>query len=561
MIKFLLISIISLFAFAVSNTPLFSIGDSTYYESDMFDFYGMSSWNRSSVEQRNKMINDFIVREGAFWSSKADRLDMTASFKEKSYNKKRQLLVNFLYQYEISKMVMDSSRFELGKVNLKKDLLVHHILFGYDGSALRAPVGRSKEEAYFLCSSVLDTITFQDFQSVAKAYSNDGSVNKNLGRLGWVSWGSTVPAFEEQIFEENVGSFVGPIETEFGFHIAYIEDQRNSSLSYLGEQELLDAALLKSASRDMDYLKKQSAKYDSIVLTSGSLVFNDSLINVVYNSINKSVVDKSINKNDIVAVLKSNHVPGVFCVFNNNSLGLDWFINKLSFYNPSSRPNIKDIESFYTIFKTLILQDEAYEKGLLLGYDQKPGFKKQLMSFEKDLLYTSYFKSVVNNVSLPDSSKVRAYYSENKDKKYKTPLSLKLEQLNVIEYGLADSLLNLYIMGESFSSIVERFSISYNSSSKGFIGPVESNYKRGVLKNLFINNPKEGAVSDIIANPDSSFSIYKVSNVFPEQYIPLEKTYSRISSILHRNLQEEAKEKAIQNFYTNFNIIKNDSIN
>ncbi len=560
MIKFLFLGF-SFFSYAVCNIALFSIKDSVYYESDMFDFYGMSSWNRSSNEQQNKMIEDFIVREGAFWSSKKEGLDMTASFKEKAYNKKRQLLVNFLYQYEVSKMVMDSSRFELGKTYLKKDLLVHHILFGFDGSALRSPVGRTKEDAYLLCSSILDTITFKSFQSLAKAFSDDGSANKNLGRLGWVSWGSTVPSFEERLFGEEVGSFVGPIETEFGYHIAYIEDERKSSLSFLSGQELLDASLLKSASRDMEFLKQQSAKYDSIVLSRGVLAFNDSLINVLYSSINRSVVDRSVNKNDIVAVLKSNHIPGVFCVFKNKALGLDWFINKLSFYNPSSRPNIKNIDSFYTIFNTLILQNEAYEKGLSLGYDKKPGFKKQLLSFEKDLLYTLFFKSVVNTVSLPDSLMVRSYYSKNKDTKYKTPLSLKFEHLTVKEYGLADSLLNSYIMGENFSDLVESFSVDYNASSKGLVGPVEKNYKNGVLRGLFNNNPKKGDISDIIINADSSFSIYKTYAVFPEQYIPLKKAYARISSVLHRTLQEEAKEKAIQDFYTNFNILKNDSIN
>jgi hypothetical protein len=310
----------------------------------------------------------------------------------------------------------------------------------------------------------------------------------------------------------------------------------------------------------MNFLKKQSSKYDSTILKEGSLVFNDSLMNAVYNSINKSVVDKSLNKNDIVAVLKSNHLPGVFCVFENRGYGIDWFINKLSFYDPSSRPNIKDIDSFYSIFKTLILQNEAYKKGISLGYDKKPGFRKQLLSFEKDLLYTLYFKSVVNDVPFPDSLSVEKYYLKNRNQKYKTPLSLKLEEIKVKEYALADSLLNLYIEGEPFSELVKKYSTSYNSSSGGFVGPVESNYKKGVLNNLFNINSEPGDVSDIISNIDSSFSFYKISKVYPEKYIPLKKAYSRISSIIHRNLQEEAKDISIQNFYKNFNVIKNDSI-
>ena len=123
----LLFIIIYLSIFLAQDTPLFTMKDSVYFDKDMFDFYGMSSWNRSSKEQKNKMVEDFIIREGAYLSSLEEGLDLTPSFKQKSYNKKRQLLVNFLYQYEISKMVMDSIRYELGKEYLRKDLLIKTI--------------------------------------------------------------------------------------------------------------------------------------------------------------------------------------------------------------------------------------------------------------------------------------------------------------------------------------------------------------------------------------------------------------------------------------------------
>ena len=97
-----LLFIISLSISFAQNTALFTMKDSVYFDKDMFDFYGMSSWNRSSKEQKDKMIDDFIVREGAYLSSIKEGLNMTPSFIEKSYNKERQLRVNFLYQYEIS---------------------------------------------------------------------------------------------------------------------------------------------------------------------------------------------------------------------------------------------------------------------------------------------------------------------------------------------------------------------------------------------------------------------------------------------------------------------------
>ena len=72
-------------ASSFGNLPVFSIQDSLYYESDMYDFYGMASWNRASKEQKLTMVDDFLVREGAFLSATKEGLDFSSSFKEKIY--------------------------------------------------------------------------------------------------------------------------------------------------------------------------------------------------------------------------------------------------------------------------------------------------------------------------------------------------------------------------------------------------------------------------------------------------------------------------------------------
>ena len=74
-------------AFSFSNLVVFSIQDSSYYESDMYSFYGMGEWNRASLEQKNKMVDDFLVREGAFLLGKRDLLHFSSSFIQKNIKK------------------------------------------------------------------------------------------------------------------------------------------------------------------------------------------------------------------------------------------------------------------------------------------------------------------------------------------------------------------------------------------------------------------------------------------------------------------------------------------
>ena len=556
MLNSFLVAVFCLFSFVLGQDWVFSIKDSVYSERVMYDFYGFSSWEKASLDEKNKMIDDYLIREGAFLAARDKGLHSLPSVVEKMYNKRRQLLVNYVYQLEIAKMGGDSSLQSLGKDFLKEDRLIHHILIGYDGSSLNRRVNRNKEEAYSLCSSILDTLTISSFKDVASRFSDDGTAKRNLGKLGWVSWGSTVPSFEIPVFESSPMSLVGPIETPFGWHIAYVEGLQPSPFSFLSNEEFLDAVLMRSSSKDIAVLKSLSSKYDSLQLSRGELVFNDSLIIELNNSLQSSL--SRVNKGDVVGVLNSIKKEGVVCVFKGEGLGVDWFINRLEFFPPSNRPTIKGLDSFYSIFKTLLLQEEAVLKGESLGYGLKAGFKKQVLSQEKDLLYSVYFKNLVNSVLKPDSVEVREFYLKNRDIKYVSPKSLKLKEVRADSWGKADSLLGLYIGGVSFDEVVKSFSVSPNSSGGGFVGPIEESFRGGAFKKYFERGV--GYVGNVVENPDGSFSFFKTIDVFPRSYIPFEKVYSRASSLLYRDKQEAAKVLGVSNFYKDLNIVKNDSL-
>ena len=83
-------------------------------------------------------------------------------------------------------------------------------------------------------------------------------------------------------------------------------------------------------------------------------------------------------------------------------------------------------------------------------------------------------------------------------------------------------------------------------------------FKKGELVDLF--SKQVGFVSDIYKNEDGTYSLYLIKKVYPSSYIPYEKVYSRISSFVHKTLQEEEKERAVSSFYKNLKIIINEDI-
>jgi parvulin-like peptidyl-prolyl isomerase len=59
----------------------------------------------------------------------------------------------------------------------------------------------------------------EDFAQVAQEMSQDQGSAQQGGELGAVTRGSTVPEFDEAAFNAEEGELVGPVETEFGFHV------------------------------------------------------------------------------------------------------------------------------------------------------------------------------------------------------------------------------------------------------------------------------------------------------------------------------------------------------
>jgi peptidyl-prolyl cis-trans isomerase C len=65
----------------------------------------------------------------------------------------------------------------------------------------------------------------EEFAAVSKRFSGCPS-GKNGGDLGWFGKGQMVPEFEKVAFEEEVGKVVGPVKTQFGFHVIKVTGKK-----------------------------------------------------------------------------------------------------------------------------------------------------------------------------------------------------------------------------------------------------------------------------------------------------------------------------------------------
>lgn len=66
------------------------------------------------------------------------------------------------------------------------------------------------------------------FAALAKAQSKDLGSAQNGGDLGWFGRGMMVPSFEKAVFENAKGALVGPVKSDFGYHIISVTDIKSA---------------------------------------------------------------------------------------------------------------------------------------------------------------------------------------------------------------------------------------------------------------------------------------------------------------------------------------------
>lgn len=121
-----------------------------------------------------------------------------------------------------------------------------HMLICYLGARnCDAPL-YTKQEALAKAQELYDQANADNFVDLAKANSTEPGASETGGSLGTFGRGAMVPAFEEAVFSAEKGQIIGPVETEFGYHVIYKQDEKTGV-----EYEISRLLTAKQTARDI----------------------------------------------------------------------------------------------------------------------------------------------------------------------------------------------------------------------------------------------------------------------------------------------------------------------
>ena len=183
-------------------------------------FQKNNNLEKVTAQEMEDYLELFVKFKMKVLDAKAMQLDTVASFQNELAGYRKQLARPYLTDKQAEESLITEAY-----SRMKQEVRVSHILLLVDENALLKDTLEVYNRINSLRSKILNG---EDFESVAKAYSEDPSAKSNGGDLGYFSAFRMVYPFETAAFNTKVGAVSKPFRTRFGYHIVKTADKRSS---------------------------------------------------------------------------------------------------------------------------------------------------------------------------------------------------------------------------------------------------------------------------------------------------------------------------------------------
>ncbi|MBL4723899.1 MAG: peptidylprolyl isomerase [Lutibacter sp.] len=232
---------------------LFSIDNERYYSDEFSQGYkknlSLVEISDSSFDDYLKLFIDFKLKVK---ESKLMGYDTLQKFRSELNQYKNSLITPYLRDEKVTaKLIIEAYD------RLKEEVNVSHILIFLKPTI----VGNDTLTVYNKLIEARNLIVGgSDFGEIAKKYSNDPSVQDNLGEIGYFTALQMVYPFENTAYKTSINEISLPFRTKFGYHILKVNDKRVSR----GEVEVAHIMLKKGP----DTEKKIDAIYSELIMSN-----------------------------------------------------------------------------------------------------------------------------------------------------------------------------------------------------------------------------------------------------------------------------------------------------
>ncbi|NNC94608.1 MAG: hypothetical protein HKN92_03530 [Chitinophagales bacterium] len=242
------------------NRTLFNVGGQDVSVSEFEYVYtknnitGDADYSKESLDEYLKLYINFRLK---VMEAEAMGLDTVSAINQELDGYRKQLSKSYLTDKTIFEQLVKQA-YE----RMQKEIHVKHIMVQVEEDAFPQDTLLAHKRIVDIRDRLLKG---EEFESVAKLFSDDKSVKSNGGDLGYLTVFQTVYPFENAMYNTEIGKISKPVRTQFGYHILTATAVRNSRGSVQIAQLLKKFPLDANETDKANVEQKAHELYKSIV--------------------------------------------------------------------------------------------------------------------------------------------------------------------------------------------------------------------------------------------------------------------------------------------------------
>ena len=148
------------------------LNDTVLTDVDFYEKISKDDWDVFDVDKKGRVFNDFLKNELGYYDAIKKGVHLNPKTLVSLKRRKRQILLNNIYEHIIARPLIDSFIVEKNIKNLKKKTETYHLLIGYNGSPQNTESTLSKDGAKTLVDSLCQRWYFWTKSRVSRSAPN-----------------------------------------------------------------------------------------------------------------------------------------------------------------------------------------------------------------------------------------------------------------------------------------------------------------------------------------------------------------------------------------------------
>lgn len=512
------------------------------------DYYSSSYLQGLSADVLKQRIDTFIkTKLSELYLKDNNRFeDFMLKYKVKTWEARQDAQALFdkaVFNYLISPEVYD----ELYN-RLKSEKLTSHILITFKGT-YNSNSSRTEEEALRLARRIRAQANENNFDSLAKQYSEDPRTRDQGGDLGWVSAGKMIAVFDSALYATPTSFISGPVKTDYGYHLIYPRQERSITVKSK-EEELSRLKILARKTWNDRFIERQRYFIDSLA-TANPIMISISQVENFY-SVFDSIYSNSKNPDVFQSLLA---MPDTFNLaeYPGSTVDKQWVLNYMAFFmDRTDVPKFNSPADLNSFIKDNHMLDLLIREGAKLDYKNSDAFQQEKKRYIMRTAHAYYTSFVVYEGLEPTDDEIARYYVRNKEK-YMTPEKVRVQEILVSDSLLAEEIFQKLQNGDSFADLAEKYTERpIGKRNKGLLTPFQKGQFGEMGKQAFKMTP--GETCRPVKIEKNQFSIINLIEEIPETPIAFELVKNQVRNHILEEKRTTARREAFNKLYEMYKV-------